>query len=97
MLGPAVRLPDRHNYLLPNPDFIGLGLEVMGLMRSSKEAVLDLHNPGKLTGEEIYGIGGGVDQTTIDASGVSTRTIIVWPDEVGRKITPDQKGATCHL
>lgn len=45
-------------------------------------------NPIRPELPEIYGIGGHVDHTVIDACGARTTRLHTWPDRVGEKIEP---------
>lgn len=58
------------------------GVDIFELMRSRKGK-----NPVRPE-QEIYGIGGHCQLTTISKSGVVVETLKVWPDKVGEKIDP---------
>ncbi|NRF09401.1 hypothetical protein [Agrobacterium pusense] len=58
------------------------GVEIFELMRNRKGK-----NPVRPE-QEIYGIGGHCQLTTISESGVVVETLKVWPDKVGEKIDP---------
>lgn len=84
-MGPEVTLTP-HDYIAPDGqiDFQTLGLDMVERMRRQAGSVGDQI-------EQYHLIGGGIDYTIVDMSGVRTIRLADWPDQLGQHINPDQE------